>query len=104
MDVLLMSDEEKLDHTNTMKYLKKKLFVENWDEFSEICYHFWNLLSFLKSVTELTYFRFAGSSIAADWRLDMSFFYQLSYHMLQSSVIFIFYSVSFPLYQVWTEN
>ena len=29
MDVSLMSDEEKLDHTNTMKYLKKKLFVEN---------------------------------------------------------------------------
>ncbi|RLN04940.1 hypothetical protein C2845_PM13G09020 [Panicum miliaceum] len=29
MDVSLMFDEEKLDHANTMKYLKKRLFAEN---------------------------------------------------------------------------
>ena len=29
MDLSLMSDEEKLDHANIMKYLKKKLFPEN---------------------------------------------------------------------------
>ncbi|RLN23232.1 hypothetical protein C2845_PM07G09640 [Panicum miliaceum] len=29
MNVSLMSDEEKLDHANTMKYLKKRLFAEN---------------------------------------------------------------------------
>ncbi|CAN6274104.1 unnamed protein product [Urochloa humidicola] len=29
MDLSLMSDEEKLDHANTLKCLKKKLFDEN---------------------------------------------------------------------------
>ncbi|CAO2148074.1 unnamed protein product [Urochloa humidicola] len=28
MDLSLMSDEEKLDHANTLKCLKKKLFAE----------------------------------------------------------------------------
>jgi len=29
MDISLMSDEEKLDHANTMRSLKKKLFADN---------------------------------------------------------------------------